>query len=80
MVPLGAATVAGSERVPARTLATVVVVGSGVVDVVAASVVAVGAAVVTAGAWVDEGEVTVVESLQPATTRPSVATRPRNRR
>ena len=42
------------------------------------SVVAEAAVVV--GAWVDEGGVTVVESLQPATMRPSVATRPRNRR
>ncbi len=52
----------------------------GVVDVVAASVVAVVPAVVIADAWVDEGGVTVVESLQPATMRPSVATRPTNRR
>jgi hypothetical protein len=50
----------------------------GAVVVVAASVVVVAAVVV--GAWVDEGGVTVVESLQPATMRPSVATRPRNRR
>ena len=60
------------------------VVGSavvdGVVDVAAASVVAVVLAVVTAVAWVDEGVVTVVESLQLATTSASVATRPRNRR
>jgi len=50
----------------------------GVVVVVGASVVAVAAVVV--GAWVDDGGVTVVESLQPATMRPSVATRPKNRR
>jgi len=37
-------------------------------------------AAVVVGAWVDEGAVTVVESLQPATMRPSVATRPKNRR
>jgi hypothetical protein len=49
----------------------------GVVDVVAALVVV---AAVVAGACVDDGGVTVVESLQPATMRPSVATRPRNRR
>jgi hypothetical protein len=60
-----------------------VVVGSavvdGVVDVVAASVVAV-VPVVIAGASADEGGVTVVESLQLATARPSVAIRATNRR
>jgi hypothetical protein len=58
------------------------VVGVAVVDgvavVVAPSVV--GVAAVVTGARVDEGGVTVVESLQPATIRPNVATRPTNRR